>query len=185
MLINATRICEANFGALFRFEDGAVRAAAMLNVPPPYAEFWQRGPRRPDPRTALARVMETRQVVHVADVRTHPAYVEGERTFIALVNLGGFRTLCELLRMSASYGASHALTEWVRANPIAPGRQSVSARAALERRTVQVPDVQADPEYSYAVRDLRPIRTSLAVPMLKGDVLVGVIVIYRLEVKPF
>jgi len=93
MLSNAIRICEANFGALFRFEDGAVRAAAMLGVPPAYAEFWQRGPRRPDPRTALARVIETRQVVHVADVRTHPAYVEGEPTFIALVNLGGFRTL--------------------------------------------------------------------------------------------
>ena len=93
MLTNAIRICEANFGALFRFEDGAVRAAAMLGVPPPYAEFWQRGPRRPDPRTALARVIETRQAVHIADVRTHPAYVEGEPTFIALVNLGGFRTL--------------------------------------------------------------------------------------------
>jgi two-component system, NtrC family, sensor kinase len=93
MLSNATRICEANFGALFRFEDGAVRAAAMLNVPRSYAEFWQHGLRRPDPRTALARVMETRQAVHVADVRTHPAYVEGESTFVALVNLGGFRTL--------------------------------------------------------------------------------------------
>ena len=93
MLSNAIRICEANFGALFRFEDGAVRAAAMLGVPPAYAEFWQRGPRRPDPRTALARVIETRQAVHIADVRTHPAYVEGEPTFIALVNLGGFRTL--------------------------------------------------------------------------------------------
>jgi GAF domain-containing protein/DNA-binding response OmpR family regulator len=93
MLSNATRICEANFGALFRFEDGAVRAAAMLNVPRAYAEFWQRGLHHPDPRTALARVMETRQAVHVADVRTHPAYVEGEPTFVALVNLGGFRTL--------------------------------------------------------------------------------------------
>ncbi len=93
MLTNAIRICEANFGALFRFEDGAARAAAMLGVPPAYAEFWQRGPRRPDPRTALARVIETRQAVHIADVRTYPAYVEGEPTFIALVNLGGFRTL--------------------------------------------------------------------------------------------
>jgi GAF domain-containing protein/CheY-like chemotaxis protein len=93
MLTNATRICEANFGALFRFEDGAVRAAAMLGVPPAYAEFWQRGPRRPDPRTALARVIEARQVVHIADIQTHPAYVENEPTFVALVNLGGFRTL--------------------------------------------------------------------------------------------
>jgi two-component system, NtrC family, sensor kinase len=96
-----------------------------------------------------------------------------------------FRFDGELLRMAASYGASHALTEWVRANPIAPGRHTVSARAALERRTVQVPDVQADPDYSYAVRDVRPIRTTLGVPMLKGNALVGVMAIYRLEIKPF
>ena len=75
--------------------------------------------------------------------------------------------------------------DFVYRNPIAPGRHSVSARAALERRTVQVADVQADPEYSYAVRDVEPIRTTLAVPMLKGDVLVGTITIYRLEVKLF
>jgi signal transduction histidine kinase len=93
MLKNATGICKANFAALFRFEDGVARAAAMLGVPPAYAEFWRREPRRPDPRTALARVIETRQVVHVADIQTHPAYVEDEPTFVALVNLGGFRTL--------------------------------------------------------------------------------------------
>ena len=39
MLANAVRICEANFGMLFRFEDGAWRAAAMLGVPPAFAEF--------------------------------------------------------------------------------------------------------------------------------------------------
>ena len=75
--------------------------------------------------------------------------------------------------------------EFVNRNPIAPGRHSISARAALERRTVHVPDVQADPEYTYVMRDVEPIRTVLSVPMLKGDNLVGTITIYRLEVKPF
>jgi adenylate cyclase len=50
---------------------------------------------------------------------------------------------------------------------------------------VNVSDVQADPEYAYAVRDERPIRTTLAVPLLKGDDLVGTITIYRLELKLF
>src|SRR5260370_36809193 len=68
---------------------------------------------------------------------------------------------------------------------MAPGRHSIPARAALERRTVHVPDIQDDPEYAYAVRDDRPIRTTLAVPMLKGDDLVGTITIYRLELNPF
>src|ERR1700738_889196 len=54
MLANAIRICESNFGVLFRFENGAARAAAMLGVPPAFAEFWQRGPQRPEPHTALS-----------------------------------------------------------------------------------------------------------------------------------
>jgi signal transduction histidine kinase len=96
-----------------------------------------------------------------------------------------FRFDGELLRMAASYNASSELTQFVGQNPIAPGRYSVSARAALERRTVQVLDVQADPEYAYVVRDVGPIRTTLGVPMLKSDALVGVITIYKLEVRPF
>ena len=93
MLENAIRICEASFGVLFRFEDGAWRAAAMLGVPPAFAEFWQGGPQRPGPRTALGRVVETRQTVHIVDVTTEPAYVEGEAIFVAAVNLGRFRTI--------------------------------------------------------------------------------------------
>src|SRR4029077_20749178 len=91
----------------------------------------------------------------------------------------------EVLRSAASYNVSPELREWVDRNPIVPGRHSISARAALERRTVHVPDVQVDPEYAYAARDEQPIRTTLAVPMLKGDDLIGTITIYRLELKPF
>ena len=288
ILANGIRLCEANFGVLFRFADDGVRTAAMLGVPPAFAEFWQRGPHRVGPQSGLGRVIETHQTIHIADVRTEPAYLAGEPVFVAAVNLGGFRTvlnvpllkdnellgcfaiyrqevrpftskqvdllgnfakqaviaienarllnelreslqqqtatadvlqvisrsafelqpvfdalvesavrLCEaeraflfqfdgeVLRSAACYNVSAELREWVDRNPIRPGRQTVSARAALERRTVHVPDVQADPEYAYAVRDERPIRTTLAVPMLKGDDLVGTITLYRLEFKPF
>ena len=92
MLANAVRICEASYGVLFRFENGAARAAVMLGVPTAFAEFWQREPRRPGPRTALGRVVETRQTVHIVDVTTEPAYVEGEPVYVAAANLGGFRT---------------------------------------------------------------------------------------------
>ena len=93
MLEKAVRICDAGFGMLFRAENGAVSAAAMFGVPPSFAEFWQRGPQRPGPRTALGRTIETKQTVHIADVMTEPAYVEGEPVFVAAVNLGKFRTL--------------------------------------------------------------------------------------------
>jgi len=96
-----------------------------------------------------------------------------------------FRFDGKFLRAVAAYNAGPEHWEFVQRNPIPPGRHSVSARAALERRSVQIADIQADPEYAYVLRDVEPIRTSLSVPMLKGDELVGTITIYRLEVKPF
>ena len=89
------------------------------------------------------------------------------------------------LRAVAACNAGPENWDFVSRNPIKPGRQTVSARAALERRTVHVPDVQADPEYAYILRDVEPIHTTLSVPIVKGDDLVGTITIYRLEVKPF
>ena len=87
--------------------------------------------------------------------------------------------------MVVAYNSSPDFVEWVANHPIRPGRHSGSARAALERRTVHVPDVLADPEYTYGAKDVEPIRTILGVPILKGDDLLGVTMIYRLEVRPF
>ncbi|QOZ51868.1 GAF domain-containing protein [Bradyrhizobium sp. CCBAU 53338] len=103
---------------------------------------------------------------------------EAERAFI-------FRYDGRLLRAVAHCNAGPEVQQFVYQNPIEPGRQSISARAALERRTIHVADVQADQDYQYALRDVGPIRTLLAVPMLKGDELIGVIASYRLELKPF
>jgi two-component system, NtrC family, sensor kinase len=93
----------------------------------------------------------------------------------------------ELLRVAATHNAAPEWREWVKQNPIRPGRHSASARAALERRTIHIPDVLADPEYSYGLgaRGVEPFRTILAVPILKGDDLLGVMIIYHLEVRPF
>ena len=87
--------------------------------------------------------------------------------------------------MVVAYNSSPDFVEWVANHPIRPGRHSGSARAALERRTIHVPDVLADPEYTYGAKDVEPIRTILGVPILKGDDLLGVMMIYRLEVRPF
>src|SRR5262249_1425392 len=92
MLQNAVKICSATFGMLFRFDGGAWRATAMYGVPPAFAEFWQRGPQRPGPQTALGRLANTKEKVNIIDVTTEPAY-ESEAIFVAAVNLGGFRTV--------------------------------------------------------------------------------------------
>src|SRR5262249_8514523 len=43
----------------------------------------------------------------------------------------------------------------------------------------------SDPEYTYGVKQVDPVRTVLAIPMLRADELLGVIIIYRQEVRPF
>jgi signal transduction histidine kinase len=55
----------------------------------------------------------------------------------------------------------------------------------LERRTIHVADVRADPEYSYGARDVFPFRTVLGVPMLRGDELLGALILFRPVVRPF
>jgi signal transduction histidine kinase len=103
---------------------------------------------------------------------------EAERSFIFLFD-------GKVLRAAASYNTSPELKEFIERNPVALGRHSAAARAALERRTVHIPDVQADPEYTWGVGQVEPLRTLLGVPMLKGDELVGVIITQKREVKPF
>jgi GAF domain-containing protein/DNA-binding response OmpR family regulator len=96
-----------------------------------------------------------------------------------------FRFDGELLRMVAAYNTTPEIKEFIANNPIRPGRQSAAGRAALERQTIHIRDAKADPEYTFGTKDLDPFRTVLAVPMLKSDDLVGVILTYRWEVNPF
>ena len=290
MLGSATRICEAEFGNFFLREGETFRAVAWHGEAT-YVGNWQRQPlaiKTDEPHIPLARLVETRQRVHVADLREDVAYKSGFAPLVALVDKGGARTLLivpmlkehtlvgamaiyrqevrpftvkqialvenfaaqaviaienarllmelrqsldqqtatakvlevisrsafdlravfetvaessvrlcgadrafifqfdgALLRMAASYNATPEFAEWVNQNPIRPGRHSGSARAALERKTVHIPDVRADAEYVYGAKDVEAIRTVLGVPILKGDELLGVMMIYHLEVKPF
>jgi class 3 adenylate cyclase/putative methionine-R-sulfoxide reductase with GAF domain len=118
ILANATRICEAKFGALFLSEGDAFRAVALHGVTSEYAEARRREPTiRPGPGTSLKRAASTGQPVQIADIRTEPAYINDPKRF--------------------------------------------------------------------AILDLAGARTIIAVPMLKADKLVGIINIYRTEVRPF
>jgi two-component system, NtrC family, sensor kinase len=93
MLENATRICEAKFGTLIRFEDGTVRLISQLGIPPALAEFMRKSPLRPGPRNPLGRVQSTRQPVHIADYSVDQGYLDRDPTTVAGVELGGMRTL--------------------------------------------------------------------------------------------
>jgi GAF domain-containing protein len=296
ILENATRICQAGFGALHLVEGNVYRTAATYNVPPAYAEVRQREPLvSMTGNTALARVARTKSAIQIVDAATDPAYrddpqrqrfatLTGARSLISVpmlkdetligaitvyrlevqsftekqielvqnfsaqavlaientrllnelrqrttdltesleqqtatskvlevisrsafdlhavfetvaessVKLCGadramiFRFDGELLQMAVAFNAPQALKEFIEQNPIRPGRGSVTGRAVLERRTIHIPDVLADREYTYGSKDIEAIRTLLAVPILKGDDLLGVLGIYHLEeVRPF
>jgi len=93
MLENATRVCEAKFGTLFRLENGVPIPSASLGVPKPFLDFLARGPHEPSPHAPIARAARTKQVVHVADFSVDPTYIERNPMAVAGVELAGIRTL--------------------------------------------------------------------------------------------
>jgi GAF domain-containing protein len=104
--------------------------------------------------------------------------------------------LCEgdALRTIAMYGAPTAFAEARRRNPmIRPNPETTLGRALATKRAVQIGDVQDEPGYANAppgttgaqLAKLAGARTVLVVPMVKENELVGAIVIYRQQVRPF
>jgi two-component system, NtrC family, sensor kinase len=94
MLENATRICEANFGTMQSYDNGAFRITATHNVPPEFAEFREREPVfRPGPQSGIGRVVTTKQMVHISDYAEDPAYKSRDPSAVILVELAGARTL--------------------------------------------------------------------------------------------
>jgi len=92
----------------------------------------------------------------------------------------------ELFHVGAFYGASAELRRFWEGQERRPGRGSCVARVGLERRTVQIPDVLADAEYEESeFQKLSGFRTMLGVPMLREGELVGAIILWRTEVRPF
>jgi len=67
--------------------------------------------------------------------------------------------------------------------PSVPDRTSMAGRTVLTRDVVHLPDVEADPEYTYS--GPRPFRAGLHVPILLEDELIGVIGVTREEAGSF
>jgi signal transduction histidine kinase len=118
ILANATRICEAQFGLLRRWDGELFRIAAMQGVPRAFAEYLTNAAQEVPAGTILERALLKRQPIQTADVKANTAYQAGNPASLAAADLGGARTM-------------------------------------------------------------------LAVPMLKDDEPIGVITIYRQEVRPF
>jgi GAF domain-containing protein len=119
MLQGAARICDANFGNIFRWDGEALHLAATYNTPAAFFALRSRSPLYPNPDNPLGRLVATKAVVHIANLAAEPLYIEKlDPNVVAAVELGG-------------------------------------------------------------------IRTFVAVPMLKENELIGAIIVYRQEVRPF
>ena len=102
--------------------------------------------------------------------------------------------LCEADQAAISRvasGASRPVALWGFAPeyvspPIPMGRGSTTGRAIVERRTIHIHDVFADPEYEVQ-EEARAVglRTSLAVPLMREGTPIGVIVLHRRALRPF
>jgi GAF domain-containing protein len=110
MLANATRICEAQFGMLYRFDNGRFHPAALVGVPPALVDhIRQRGSFVPTTGTALHRMTQTRRVVHTLDQAAEP--VPGPSGVF-----GGARThiVVPMLKENELVGSIHIYRQEVR-----------------------------------------------------------------------
>jgi signal transduction histidine kinase len=89
-------------------------------------------------------------------------------------------------RLAANFGFSSDFKEYLERFSIEPGRQTLVGRTVLEGRIVHIPDVFADPEYTwFEAAERGGVRTSLGVPLLREGVPIGVFQMSRAKVRPF
>jgi signal transduction histidine kinase len=78
------------------------------------------------------------------------------------------------------------MTEYMHSHPTEPGRGSVVGRVLLEGKSIQVADVQGDPEYTMGDIVRRTgFRAHLGVPLLREGTPIGVIILGRKAARPF
>ena len=92
----------------------------------------------------------------------------------------------DYFRLSAKYGFSSDLEEYLKEHPLTHGRGTITGRAFLEGRTIHIPDVLADAEYTALNYQSRGNwRSCLGVPLLRDGETLGVFFLTRSDVRPF
>jgi signal transduction histidine kinase len=88
--------------------------------------------------------------------------------------------------IAATFGFSQELRNFMERNPIPADRGTAAGRAALEGKPVQIPDVLADPEYTFfAGQRLGSWRAALGVPLLRDGQPIGALAVVRSAPRAF
>ena len=94
---NASRLCEAPFGTML-LRDGDVLRIVARHVPPTAPAMFERGSEMvisENTTHPVVRVVNSKEVIQIADLLTEPSYIEGNPRVVAFVDLIGARTaLC-------------------------------------------------------------------------------------------
>src|SRR3954468_974765 len=90
-----------------------------------------------------------------------------------------------IYEINKTVGISEDSITYVAEHPMPLDRDTLIGRVGLDRRTQQIPDVLADPEYGYDLQRIAGYRTLLGAPMLVDDEVVGALNVWRTEVDPF
>jgi signal transduction histidine kinase len=86
----------------------------------------------------------------------------------------------------ASYGIPPNYIDAMRAAPLKSGRGSVIGRVLLERQTIHIHDVRADPDFVLLdIQRAQGLRTALGVPLMREGAPIGVLFLSRKQVRPF
>ena len=94
MLEKAVRICDANFGNIYRWDGEVLHLLASHNTPPALAKARKHSPLRPYPETPVSRMVAHKAAFHSADMTAMPGYIDrSDPGAVAAVELGGVRTI--------------------------------------------------------------------------------------------
>ena len=92
----------------------------------------------------------------------------------------------DMLHVTASHGYSRELTDFMLSQRVTPSRQSLTGRTVLDRAVVHIPDILADPEYTWAgPQKFGEYRTMLGVPLMREGAPIGVLAMTREKARPF
>ena len=141
-------------------------------------------------QTAIGEVLEAMSGSAGNLDRVFEAIVESAVRICGATNGGLFRIQGETFRLAASAGTflqEPLPDEGNVRDPLArPGRDSLTGRVLLERRTQRIDDIRTDIEYRIPPsKNASAIRSMVGVPIIRGDEILGVIVARRVEPRPF